>query len=167
MNAPDAMKNPGANPGLHPGSMREVAEATLAETHAIRALAGCEAALLALVDRAAAGEIPSFEAEDALALHLAAREEHVARLRALDGAWSGAVARSVGTPDASLASIAAEISAALLEIERSDARFAVELAERRRVAAAEIGRADAGRAAHRAYAPAAPASAPRFTDRRG
>jgi hypothetical protein len=132
-----------------PATMRDIAERTLAETHAIRALAEREAALLALVDRAAAGEVDTVDAEDALAAHLAGREEHVSVLRELDRAWSDAVARSGGTPDPTIAPLAAE------------------LAERRRTAAAEIGRADTGRAAHRAYAPAAQAPAPRFTDRRG
>ncbi|MFM7261694.1 MAG: hypothetical protein ACKO3W_13940 [bacterium] len=148
-------------------SMRDVAERTLAETHAIRALAEREAALLALVDRAALGEVDTADAEDALRLHLAGREEHVAVLRELDRAWQDAVARSEGAPDPTIAPLAAAISEALLAIERSDARFAAELAERRRAAAAEIGRADSGRAAHRAYAPSAPSPAPRFTDRRG
>jgi len=151
----------------HSASMRDIAERTLAETHAIRALAEREAALLALVDRAAAGEVDTVDAEDALAAHLASREEHVAVLRELDRAWSDAVARSGGTPDPTIAPLAAAISEALLAIERSDARFAVELAERRRVAATEIGRADTSRATHRAYAPSTQAPAPRFTDRRG
>ena len=149
------------------GSMRDVAERTLAEAQAMQALASCEPSLLALIDRAAAGEASTADAEDALAKHLAAREVRVAALQELNSAWSDAVARAGGLPDNTLSEIAAEISRALLAIEVSDARFAAELAERRRVAHVEVGRADAGRAAQRAYGPTGGVTQPRFTDRRG
>lgn len=148
-------------------SMLEVAEQTLAEIDAMRALSQCEAALLALIDGAAAGDVPQFEAESALEAHLAARETRVNALQQLNGAWSCAVARSGGALDPALANVAAVISAALLELESADARFAAELTERRRAAHQEIGRADVGRAAQRAYGPISGVVQPRFTDRRG
>ena len=148
-------------------SMLEIAEQTLAEIHAMRALSQCEDALLTLIDGAATGEILQHEAESALEAHLAAREARVRALQELNGAWSCAVARSGGTLDPELARVASVISQSLLELESADARFAAELTERRRAAHQEIGRADVGRAAQRAYGPTNGAVQPRFTDRRG
>lgn len=149
------------------GSMRDVAQRTLVEAQAMQGLASGESTLLALIDRAAAGEVSAAEAENALEKHLAAREVRVATLQELNRAWSDAVAHAGGLPDKELSDIAAEISRVLLAIEASDARFTAELAERRRAASVEVGRADAGRAAQRAYGPTGGAMQPRFTDRRG
>lgn len=148
----------------------EIADIRIASMRSMRALADEQSRVLAAVDASARGELPSQDAESLLADHLAARERCIAAMRGVDAEWRE-LARNVSSWSAgdvhAIADRSAEAMALLAEIDASDARFADELIARRRAASAEIARADSGRAAQRAYGGGAPATEPRFTDRKG
>ena len=150
--------------------LREIADIRIASMRAMRALADEQPRVLAAVDAAARGELPSCDAEALLSDHLAARERCISAMRGVDAEWRG-LARDVSSWSAGdlrdIAARSAEAMALLAEIDAADTRFADELITRRRAAGAEILRADSGRAAHRAYAGGAPSTEPRFTDRKG
>lgn len=148
----------------------EIADIRIASMRAMRALADEQPRVLAAVDAAARGELPSHDAESLLSDHLAARERCIAAMRGVDAEWR-ALARDVSSWTADdlgdLAARSGEAMTLLAEIDASDTRFADELIARRRAAGAEIARAESGRAAQRAYGGGAPATEPRFTDRKG
>jgi len=153
----------------------DIAVARLEAARAMRALGARESALLDTVDRAARGEVPHADAEDALATHLEAREACLDAMRAYDDEWAE-LASMLAAPGAasdadraSLETTATEIAAILGDIARSDVGFATELAARRQAARAELARTDGARAAGRAYLSQAAGQpeGPRFTDRKG
>ncbi len=149
--------------------MREIAAARLASARAMRALADHQAGVLAAVDAAARGEMAQVEAEELLLAHLSSREACIASMRAFDGEWRELSRDAAGWSGADADAIQAatrELLALVAGIEASDADFARALVERRAEASAAIGRADSGRAAHRAYGTPR-GDGPRFTDRRG
>lgn len=147
--------------------LESIATARLDAARALLALASGEAAVLDAVDRAGRGECPADESERILAAHLARREAAIAAIARDGDEWSSLVATlpAGAAAGGALAGIVDECRGLLARIDASDAAFARELAARRDAARDAIGRADDGRAAHRAYG-ARPGPAPRFTDRR-
>jgi hypothetical protein len=156
------------DPAARIARLEALADARLDAARALLALSAGEPAVLDAIDRAARGEIGSDESAAILATHLARRERAIAAIAEGADEWTALVAALpagavAGTPLAATVDACREL---LSRIDASDAGFARALAARRDEARAEIGRADGGRAAHRAYG-ARPEPAPRFTDRRG
>ncbi|MDI9404987.1 MAG: hypothetical protein QM516_14055 [Limnohabitans sp.] len=166
---------PHATQAIHQGSaaaarLLEIARVRLEAARAMRALSAKEAAILAMVDAAARGEVAQVEADDALALHLESREVCLDAMQCFNDEWTALAATvSRATFPSELEAIASEIVVMLDDIARTDAAFATELTARRQAARFELSRTDGARSAGRAYFSQAlgVSEGPRFTDRKG
>ncbi len=172
------MTHPHSKPSVHHDAavqqvmtrLMEIALVRLEAARAMQALSAKEPRVLELVDRAARGEVPQEEAEEALAVHLESRELCLDAMQSFNEEWSDLASKIAPVAlESDIDVVTNEIVSLLDQITRSDALFATELAARRQAARQELSRADGARVAGRAYFSQAlgVSDGPRFTDRKG